>query len=599
MIRCGRAGFWIGALAALLLVALPARATVDYAISVAHPERHVFGVTMRIPEVHDRVLLQIPAWNALYQIRDFSSHVMQVVASDETGHFLPIRKLDKQTWEVTGNGTLTVRYPTYWDDPGPFGAQLNSEHAFVNLAMVLFYVVGRRGEDARLTFKGLPENWRVAVELDAPGKDSEDRSYVASSYDALVDAPVELGRFGEFRIEAGGRPIRVVFHGEIGDRSRLAEALGRIVNYQTSLMGGAPFREFLFLLHVGPDFGGGGMEHANSTAIAAEVPGQLPSYAAHEFFHLWNVKRIRPQALEPVDYTREMYTRSLWFAEGVTNTYGAYTLERTGLWSRQQFYDNLAGQINELESRPAHRWQSAEQSSLDAWLEKYPLYNRAEQSISYYNKGQLLGLLLDIVIRDRTDDRASLDDVLRFLNKEYALRERFYHGSEDLRAAAEAVIRRASPAAPADLARFFSHYVSGTDEIAFADFLGRAGWSLRNTAPRLATLGFGIDRSGSRPPSVDQLEPGSGAEQAGLLEGDLLLELNGEEVPGSSELWLRDHQPGERVTVEVRRDGEVKTIPFVLGQSEPNYQVVETPAPTEKQRRIREGILRGTTDAPR
>src|SRR5258706_7364077 len=120
------------------------------------------------------------------------------------------------------------------------------------------------------------------------------------------------------------------------------------------------------------------MEHANSTAISADVPGQLTSYAAHEFFHVWNVKRIRPRSLEPVDFTKEMWTRSLWFAEGVTSTYGAYTLVRTGLWSKEQFYADLGAQITELENRPANRWQSAEQSSLDAWLKKYPLYNQPD-----------------------------------------------------------------------------------------------------------------------------------------------------------------------------------------------------------------------------
>ena len=299
---------------------------------------------MRIPNVRDQVTLQMPAWNALYQIRDFSSHMMQVSATDDEGHPLPLRKLDKQTWSVTGNGTVTVSYPIYWDEPGPFASQLNPDHAFLNLAMVLLYVPDRRAEDTRVAFDDVPEGWRVAVELDAAGAAAGHHSggYVAPSYDALVDAPVEIGQFDEFRIEAGGRPIRIVVHGDSGDRSRLVEALKRIVDYEVSLMGGAPFREYLFLFHVGHNFGGGGMEHMNCTAISADVPAQLPSYSAHEFFHAWNVKRIRPQSLEPVDYTKEMWTRSLWFAEGVTNTYGAYALVRTGLWSTQQFYANLA-----------------------------------------------------------------------------------------------------------------------------------------------------------------------------------------------------------------------------------------------------------------
>jgi predicted metalloprotease with PDZ domain len=436
MIRCLRNWKQGAALAALLFAARPARATIEYSVSVAHPDKHLFGVTMRIPNVHDRVLLQMPAWNALYQIRDFPSHMMQVTAKDEAGATLSIVKLDKQTWQ-------TVTYPIFWDEASPFASQLNPDHAFLNLAMVLLYVPDRRAEDTRLVFDDMPEGWRVAVELESVNIPAGRHSgaYTAPSYDVLVDAPVELGAFDEFHIEAGGRPIRIVVHGDPGDRPKLTDALKRIVDYEVSLMGGAPFREYLFLFHVGTVYGGGGMEHANCTTISADVPGQLTSYAAHEFFHAWNVKRIRPRSLEPVDFTKEMWTRSLWFAEGVTSTYGAYTLARTGLWSTQQFYGNLAAQISELESRPARRWQSVEQSSLDAWYEKYPVYNRPENSISYYGKGELVGVALDILIRDRTDNRASLDDMLRLLNEEFARRGRFYNESEDLRAAAEEVIR--------------------------------------------------------------------------------------------------------------------------------------------------------------
>jgi predicted metalloprotease with PDZ domain len=593
----------IGVLSALLLTARSAHATIDYAVSVAHPERHIFKVTMHVPNVSDRVILQMPAWNALYQIRDFASHMMQVSARDESGNTLAILKLNKQTWQVSGHGTITVNYPILWDEAGPFATQLNPDHAFLNLAMVLLYVPDRRAEDTRLVFYDVPEKWRAAAELD-PAETHSGRSvgaaFVAPSYDALVDAPVELGKFDEFRIEAGGRPIRIVVHGDAGDRSRLADALKRIVNYQVSLMRGAPFREYLFLFHVGATFGGGGMEHANSTAISADIPEQLPSYSAHEFFHTWNVKRIRPQSLEPVDFTKEMWTRSLWFAEGVTNTYGAYTLVRTGLWSTQQFYGNLGAQINELEARPAHRWQSAEQSSLDAWLEKYPMYTRPEESVSYYNKGQILGVMFDILIRDKTDNRASLDDVLRVLNEEFARRGRFYNESEDLRAVAENVIRQKAPAADADLKDFFSRYVSGTDEIPFADFLGCAGLATRDNEMRRAAFGFAIHREGNAPPTIGELEEGSEAQRAGLQEGDIIVALNGDGVPRILDRWLRDHQPGEHFTIKVRRGGEQEEFSLMLGRpNETNYQVVEMPEPTDKQRRIREGILHGSVDSPR
>ena len=591
---------WLRAaiVAAIFHCACPAHATIEYTVSLSHPERHIFGVTMRVPNVRDQVTLQMPAWNALYQIRDFSSHMMQVTAKDEEGHALALRKLDKQTWNVTANGTVTVSYPIFWDEPGPFASQLNPDHAFLNFAMLLLYVPDRRTEDTKVAFDDLPEGWRVAVELDASGTASGHHSgaYVAPSYDALVDAPVEIGHFDEFRIEAGGRPIRIVVHGDPGDRSRLVDSIKRIVDYEVSLMGGAPFREYLFLFHVGNNFGGGGMEHMNCTAISADVPAQLPSYSAHEFFHAWNVKRIRPQSLEPVDYTREMWTRSLWFAEGVTNTYETYSLLRTGLWSTQQFYGNLAEQIGELQSRPAHRWQSAEQSSLDAWYEKYSLYVRPEESISYYNKGQILGVLLDILIRDRTDNRAGLDDVLRSLNEKYAKTGRFYNDSEGLRAAMEEAIRKKAPSADADLKEFFSRYVSGSEEIPYLDFLGHAGWNLRDTSQHRAALGFSIYRDNGASPSIASLDRESGAAEAGLQEGDVLIALNGETFPRSPDRWLRDHQPGERISVKVQRGGEERDFSFLLGrQTDAAYQITEIASPSEKQRRIRDGILRGVT----
>jgi predicted metalloprotease with PDZ domain len=594
-------GFWFrpAILAAVFSLAASAHATIDYTVSLSHPERHILQVAMRIPNVRDHVTLQMPAWTALYQIRDFSSHLMQVSARNEEGQPLALRKLDKQTWTVAGSGIVTVSYPIFWDEPGPFASQLNADHAFLNFAMLLLYVPDRRGEDTKVAFDGVPDGWRVAVELDAAPITAGGRSaaYVAPSYDALVDAPVEIGHFDEFRMDAGGRPIRIVVHGESGDRARLKDWLMRIVDYEVSLMGGAPFREYLFLFHVGSDFGGGGMEHMNCTAISADVPEQLPSYSAHEFFHVWNVKRIRPRSLEPVDYTREMWTRSLWFAEGVTNTYGAYALVRAHLWSTQQFYANLAGAIGELQSRPAHRWQSVEQSSLDAWYEKYPLYNRPEESISYYNKGQIVGVLLDILIRDRTDNRASLDDVLRALNAEYAQAGRFYDDSDALRAALEAVIRGKAPSADSDLSDFFTRYISGTDEIPYADFLARAGWTIYDTSQRRAALGFSVNRNSGVSSSVASVDGESAASEAGLKEGDIVIALNGEPFPRAPERWLRDHQPEERVQLEVERGGKEIDLSFALGrQADGAYQIADIASPTERQRRIRDGILRGVTN---
>ena len=302
------------------------------------------------------------------------------------------------------------------------------------------------------------------------------------NFDALADAPIEIGAFDEFEFQAGGRPIRVAISGKGWKRDQLTDALTRIVNNEVAMMGGAPFREYLFIIHVGEGWGGG-MEHANSTAIAVANMGQLPGVAAHELFHAWNVKRIRPQSLEPIDDTREMWTRALWFAEGVTNTYEDYVMVRTGLWDRSQFYDEIGMRITSTEARAAHTWQSVEESSLDAWLEKYPLYNYGDYSVSYYDKGELLGLLLDLQMREVSNDRVGLDDLMRAMNADFAMKGRFYNDSIDIRATAEEVLRRAGVSrADADLGAFFSKYVSGAAEIPYGDLLGNAGLALDSTA---------------------------------------------------------------------------------------------------------------------
>jgi len=585
--------------ALLLAFAFPARATLDYSVSLANPEQHTFNVSLRIPNVHDQVRVEMPAWNATYQIRDFAYHVMQVAAADASGNRLPIVKLDKQTWQISGSGTVTVSYPSYWDEPGPFAAQLNPDHAFVNFAMILMYVPDRRSEDTRVSFTSVPAKWKIALELPKTSDNSagEFGPFAAANYDALADAPAELGTFDEFAFDAGGRRIRVVVHGAEGDRARMTDTLKRIATYEQALMDGPPSPEYIFIFHIGPGMGGGGMEHANCTAIATGSPANIAGVSAHEFFHQWNVKRIRPQSLEPVDYAREMWTPSLWFAEGVTSTYGSYTLLRSGLWTPEQFYDDLAAQITTLESRPAHLWQSAEESSIDAWLEKYDFYRQPESSVSYYNKGQLLGVALDITIRDATDNRASLDDMIRALNQEFALRGLFYRDSEDLRSVAEQVVLRANPAANAGLREFFARYVSGTDEIPFAGLLARAGLVVKSAGRKNASFGFTLLGGRGAPQTIRTVDLLSSAGKVGLQPGDVLVSLNGAPVPGFAQAWLRDHSPGETLNLEIRRGEQEMQFSFLLGERvDQVYQIEEAANPTDKQRRIREGILHGATD---
>jgi predicted metalloprotease with PDZ domain len=579
---------------ALFVLASPTTATIRYSVSLAHPEQHLFHITVEVPDVQGEVKLQMAAWNALYEIRDFSSHVQQVEAN-ANGQPVDIVKLDKLTWDVKASGTVTVKYATFWDDVGPFNTQLSTDHAFINPAMILLYVPERRGEDCEMSLSNLPQGWKLASathfsSFQASG--GVGYQFKAPSFDVLADGPIEASNFEEFTIHDLTPPVHVVIHGDNYKRHDVENALRKICMYEIKLMDGAPYDQYTFIFHIGKAAGGGGggMEHANSTAIYIPSGEYLANVSAHEYFHLWNVKRIRPATLEPLDYTHEMYTRALWFAEGVTNTYGSYTLVRSGIWSKQEFYQDLSAQITELETRPAEHWQSAEQSSLDTWLDKYSLYNQPQRSVSYYTKGQVLGVLLDIVIRERTDNQHSLDDVMREMNQDFAKAGKFYRDSLDVKIIAEKV-------AGTPLDDFFSNYVSGAQPLPYAKLFSEAGLSLEQHESIRASLGFALQREQDGTETVASVEPGSNAEKAGLKAGDTVLRWNNGDVPRRTGRWLGQQVPGSPLHLSVRRADQEQNIEFQLGeQRETVYQVIEMMDTSDRAKRIRDGLLHGTTD---
>jgi predicted metalloprotease with PDZ domain len=568
-------------------------AAIRYEIAFPDPAPHLFHVTMQIPDVKGEVTVQMAAWNALYQIRDFSAHVQRVEASigNESA---PIEKLDKQTWRISGSGTVAIRYATYWDEGGPFATQLNREHAFINPAMVLMYVPERRSEAVHLSISDLPYEWTPASAsltlMEEMGR-ARNFTFDAANYDELADAPIEAEKLEIFEVPGVNPPVWAVVHGDDWKKKRVQDDLRRICAYELKLMEDAPFQRYYFIVHFGKAAtgAGGGMEHANSTAISVRSDEEFANVAAHEFFHLWNVKRIRPATLFPVDYTKEQYTRALWFAEGVTNTYASYTLVRTGLWSKGQFYEDLGEQISELEARPANKWQSAEQSSLDAWLEKYPLFNRPQHSVSYYTKGQVLGVLLDILIRDRTANERSLDDVLRSMNEEFAKEGRSYRDSLDVRLTAEKI-------AGGSFEDFFQRYIAGAEALPYQRVFALAGLELRTVERRRPTLGFSAKRDENGSLVVRSVDSEGAAEQGGLHVDDVITSWNGGEPPRIPERWVNGQKKGSLLRLGVRRDEKNISVELRLGEVvETAYRVAEDARAGEKAQHIRDGLLRGVT----
>ena len=566
-----------------------------YTIAFAQPDQHLAEVKLSLYAGPAQRELQLPAWNALYQIRDFSQYVNWIRARDASGKPLALRETGKGHWQLDGaqNGA-TIEYQMYVDSPGPFGAQLNSHHAFLNLAQILIYDVSSRNAAMSVRFAEVPKDWHIATPL----KSSQD-TFRADNYDRLVDSPVEIGDFHESDFDESGAHFRVIIDADPADydANKIVADLHKIAASAISWMNDRPFDSYMFIYHFPHGPAGGGMEHAYSTAIELNADSikqslyPLTAVTAHEFFHLWNVKRIRPRTLEPIDYTKENFTRALWFSEGCTSTAEDFIQLRAGLIDEKQFLANLGDQISELEHRPAHLTQSAEQSSLDAWLEGYSYYRRPERSISYYNKGELLGLMLDLMLREQSHGQASLRELFQWMNANYAKQGRYFDDSNGVRAAAEAVTH-------SDFNAFFTRYVAGTDELPWNDFLRPVGLQVQSQTTTVPDPGFLASRSFDGPMTVVAISPGGEAERAGLREGDTITELQGKTVGQESRQDLARLQPGDTITAKVRsRHGEHELKWKIAGRQEVLYEVKDLDHVTPEQRTLRAAWLKGEAQA--
>src|SRR5260370_25139235 len=345
--------------------------------------------------------------------------------------------------------------------------------------------------------------------------------------------------------------------------------------------------------------GGGGIEHAWFTAIDLSPdnikidPLSLPRVSAHEFFHLWNVKRIRPASLEPVDYAHENYTRALWFSEGVTNTVQEILLLRAKILDEKEFLAGLAREVRTLQLRPAHNTQSAEEASLDTWFDKYSQYRLPERSISYYNKGEILGVLLDLAVRRSTDGQKSLREVFQWMNQNYGRQGRFFDDSEGVRAAVEAVTGQ-------DFHWFFSAYVAGVEELPYDELLSTVGLKLVQVKTRVPTVGFDSVRNFRRQAWVMAIDPGSDAQKAGLVSGDVIVELNGKELTSDVEISLASMHPGDTVKLKINNNkGVAHEIKIKLGsREEDEVSIVESDKVTPQQRARHAAWVAGEAERP-
>jgi len=522
-----------------------------------------------------------------------------------SGQALGIRKLDKTTWRISGaQQGADFDYDITADLPGPFGAQYSPEHAFFNLAEILMYEADARAAPVRVTFTGMPNYWLIATPM-TPAAGSEiapgPNTFSARNYDQMVDSPVEIGAFAQAFLPEGGANYRIVVDAATGDydMAHLIEMVRTIVRYETGWMDDRPFADYLFIFHFPHGAGGGGMEHANAAVIEMSAEGAkydpvaLASLTDHEFFHLWNVKRIRPQSLEPIDYTREQYTTALWFSEGVTSTVADYILLRAALLDEARWLHFLEHEIGIFERRPAHLTQSVEDSSVDTWLEKYPSYGLPQRSISYYNKGELIGVLLDLAVRDATGGQKSLRDVMRWMNRNYAQKHKFFPDTEGVRQAVEAVTGK-------DFKEFFAACITGTSSLPYNEYLRTVGLELKPGKAVAPYAGFIAVRNFDEPPVVAAVDTDSDAQRQGLAIGDVILLVNGKPLAGNVDDRVAAMRVGESLKLRVAgRDGQ-RDVKFKLSARErEEFTITSVPTLTAGQRARRAAWLTADDQSPR
>jgi predicted metalloprotease with PDZ domain len=472
-----------------------------YELKMPQPATHLFEVriTVETQTPQAAISFQMPRWSpGRYAVFDFAKNVREAYAlpdcaagarCDAAG-VRPTR-VDTQTWRVPLDGAQKVvfSYKVFADDLSGTFSQLNERHANFNGGSIFMYVVGHKPDPVTLSIE-TPPGWRA---VNGRMLRAEQREWQFANYDLLIDTPTEIGPdWTEDVFQVDGKSYHIVLHALSGDadkRKALVRDLEKIVRAEVGMWGAPEFSDYTFLIHTGAARGDG-MEHLTSTQInvrrtladAAGYEGVLDT-AAHEFFHVWNVKRLRPVELGPWDFTQPVVTRGLFIAEGFTNYYGHLMQRRAQLWDDKQLYGELADEISTIENAPGRQLMSAEEASLVA-----PFLDAAchvqqtdlkQTSVSYYDKGEVIALVLDLLIRGRTAGRASLDDVLRRAYREfyvespqttYYLRGRGY--------TIEEFERVATDVAGFDLTDFFARYVRGTEPLPYNDALAHVGLRL-------------------------------------------------------------------------------------------------------------------------
>ncbi|MBN3883706.1 MAG: M61 family metallopeptidase [Nostoc sp.] len=568
--------------------------TIHYLVAMSQPETHLFEVTLHLVDYSSPILdLKLPVWTpGSYLVREYAKNLQdfEAFAEDEP---LPWRKISKNHWQIDkiGISELTVRYRIFANELSVRTNHLDTTHGYFNGAALFFRIPGWDKQPIRVTIVPPQPEWQVTTAL--PPVAEETNTFLAGDFDTLVDTPFEIGSHQLYKFEVLGKPHELAIWGQGNYQvPQLIADIQKIVQVEAQMFGGLPYERYVFLLHLFSQ-AFGGLEHKDSCSLIYQRFGfrtqdkyhRFLQLVAHEFFHLWNVKRIRPKALEVFDYDQENYTPSLWFCEGTTSYYDLLIPLRAGIYDVKSYLNNLSKEITRYETTPGRKVQPVSESSFDAWIKLYrPDANSANSQISYYLKGEMVSLLLDLLIRSTHHNQRSLDDVMLKMWQQFGQDEIGYT-PEQLQEVIESV-------AGIDLTDFFKRYIDSTDDLPFNQYLEPFGLQLVAEQQEEPYLGMRINTENGRE-IIKFVETASPAQVGGIDAGDELLAIDGIKITaGGLSDRLKDYQANDKIEVAVFHQDELRIYSITLASPRPTrYQVKPVEHPNSRQQQNFAGWL--------
>ncbi|MCV3216891.1 M61 family metallopeptidase [Plectonema radiosum NIES-515] len=575
--------------------------TIHYQVAMPQPETHLFEVTLHLANYPLPILdLKLPVWTpGSYLVREYAKQLQNFAAFSDVEP-LPWRKISKNHWQVQtiGVSKLTVSYRIFANELSVRTNHLDATHGYFNGAALFFRIPGWEKQPIRVSIIPPRPEWQVTTALPA---DEQANTFFAADFDTLVDSPFEIGCHQLYHFEVLGKPHELAIWGQGNLQvQRMISDMTKIIQVEAQMFGGLPYEKYLFLLHLFSQ-AYGGLEHKNCCSLiyqrfgfrAQDKYDRFMQLVAHEFFHLWNVKRIRPKALEVFDYDQENYTPSLWFSEGTTSYYDLLIPLRAGIYDAKTFLSNLEKEITRYEKTPGRQVQPLSESSFDAWIKLYRQdANSGNSQISYYLKGEMVSLLLDLLIRSKYGNQRSFDDVMLKMWQQFGSYEIGFT-PEQLQSVIESV-------AEMDLSNFFKRYIDDTEDLPFNEYLHPFGLELIPENEEELYLGVKTSAENGRE-IIKFVEASSPAQIAGIDAGDELLAIDkikvtasglSDSLSGTLRDRLKDYQPNDTIQMTVFHQDELRTYSVTLASPRPTrYQVKSVANPSKIQQENLTGWL--------